>query len=58
MNLIVDHLTEHGIMSPAALYESPFTDVAATGPEGIFSERQLDQLVAVLDGVRATAIAA
>ena len=27
VNLIVDHLTEHGVMGAALLYESPFTDV-------------------------------
>jgi type I restriction enzyme R subunit len=26
VNLIVDHLTEHGVVSPERLYESPFTD--------------------------------
>jgi len=28
VNLMVEHLTEHGVMDPALLYESPFTDVA------------------------------
>jgi type I site-specific restriction endonuclease len=27
VNLIVDHLTEHGVMPAALLYESPFTDI-------------------------------
>ncbi len=29
VNLIVNHLTEHGVMDAARLYESPFTDLAA-----------------------------
>ncbi len=29
VNLIVDHLTEHGVMDAAMLYESPFTDLTA-----------------------------
>jgi type I restriction enzyme, R subunit len=58
INLIIDHLTEHGIVEPSRLYESPFTDLAARGPDGLFTSGQLDELVRVLEGVRATAIAA
>ena len=31
-NLIVNHLTEHGAMKAALLYESPFTDLTPRGP--------------------------
>lgn len=58
VNLIVDHLTEHGVMDAARLYESPFTDVTPRGPDGIFSSEQVDALVAVLEGIRASAVAA
>ena len=34
VNLIVDHLTEHGVMGAAPLYESPFTDITPRGPDG------------------------
>ena len=33
INLIVGELTTNGIVEPARLYESPYTDLAATGPE-------------------------
>ncbi|MDH4079136.1 MAG: DEAD/DEAH box helicase family protein [Nitrospira sp.] len=55
VNLIVDHLTEHGVMEPARLYESPFTDIAPYGPDGLFPAGDIDELFQVLDGVRATA---
>ncbi len=55
VNLIVDHLTEHGIMEAARLYESPFTDIAPYGPDGLFPAGDIDKLLQVLDGVRATA---
>ena len=58
VNLIVDHLTEHGVMGVDLLYETPFTYITPTGPDGIFSADQLIELLAVLDQVRASALAA
>ncbi len=57
VNLIVNHLTEHGVMEAARLYESPFTDLTPHGPEGLFSRSTVDELIAVLDEVRRTAAA-
>jgi type I restriction enzyme R subunit len=57
VNVIVDHLTEHGVMDPARLYESPFTDINPRGPEGVFTEPQVDELVSVLSEIRRTAAA-
>jgi type I restriction enzyme R subunit len=58
INLVVDHLTEHGVVSPQRLYESPFTDVTPQGPDALFSDEQLDDLMRALDAVRSTALAA
>src|SRR5438105_12058652 len=58
VNLIVNHLTEHGVMEAARLYESPFTDLTPRGPDGLFTPTQLDELLAVLNSVRETAVAA
>jgi type I restriction enzyme R subunit len=57
VNLIVNHLTEHGVMEASALYESPFTDLTPRGPEGLFSSAQVNELIGVLDRVRTAAIA-
>jgi type I restriction enzyme R subunit len=58
VNLVIDHLTQHGVMDPGLLYESPFTDLAQQGPEGIFNPQDIDGLVAVLESVRRSALAA
>jgi type I restriction enzyme R subunit len=58
VNLIVNHLTEHGVMNPKLLYESPFTDFTPKGPESLFSSIQVDQLVAALTAVKNNATAA
>lgn len=58
VNLVVDHLTEHGIMDAALLYESPFTDINPKGPEGVFTSEQVGELVAILQKVRETALVA
>jgi len=55
---VVDHLTAHGVMEPARLYESPFTDVTPRGPDGLFEAVEMDQLFQALEAVRTTAVAA
>ncbi len=54
----LNHLTEHGVMNASSLYESPFTDITPTGPDGLFPPSELDELLAILDHVRAAAVAA
>ncbi|MGA8416299.1 MAG: type I restriction-modification enzyme R subunit C-terminal domain-containing protein [Candidatus Dormiibacterota bacterium] len=55
VDMIVNHLTQRGVMGAALLYEAPFTDLAPHGPEDLFSEQEIDQLVGILDSVRAAA---
>lgn len=57
INLIVDHLTAHGVMEPARLYESPFTDITPKGPDGLFEATELDALFRAIEAVRSTAVA-
>ncbi len=57
-NMVVDHLTEHGVLDEGVLFESPFTDITPHGPDGIFTKQQVADLVAILREVRAAAMAA
>lgn len=58
INLIVDELTANGVMEAARLYESPYRDYAATGPESMFTEGDVDNIVDILNTVRANALPA
>ncbi len=52
LNMIVDYLTEHGVMESSALYESPFTDIHSGGPDGLFDSGTVDAIVEFLTLVR------
>ena len=54
---VVNHLTEHGGMDAARLYESPFTDFHPQAAAGIFNAQQVDTLISILDDVRSRASA-
>lgn len=58
VNMIVNYLTEHGVMETAQLYEPPFTDKAPSGPEVLFNDAQIIQLQSILDSVKMNALAA
>ncbi len=55
INLIVDELTRNGVMDVARLYESPFNDLAATGPESMFAGTDVDNIVEILNTFRVNA---
>ena len=57
INLVVQELTQTGVMEPGRLFESPFTDVNAQGPLGVFPQARFTQLVGVLAQIRERAVA-
>lgn len=57
LKLIVEQLVVDGAMSEERLYESPFTDIAATGPTAIFDLTTVNEIRAALSQIRARAVA-
>lgn len=57
VGMVIEHLTDQGVMDLGLLYEAPFTDVAPTGPDQLFSERQVTQLFAKIEAMNASAVA-
>ena len=55
VDLVIEHLTEKGIMDPRLLYESPFKDIAPSGPEQVFSIERTDELFDVIDRINMSA---
>jgi type I restriction enzyme, R subunit len=51
LNLVIDHLTARGVMDPALLYETPFTDFDSNGVEGVFAASDVARLVEILQEV-------
>ncbi|MFY1621342.1 type I restriction-modification enzyme R subunit C-terminal domain-containing protein, partial [Micromonospora sp. WMMD736] len=56
INLIVTELTANGVVEPARLYESPYIDHAPTGPDDVFGEADVDNIVSILNAVRDNAV--
>jgi type I restriction enzyme R subunit len=55
VNLLVEQLTARGAVDPALLFQAPFTDLAPTGPQALFSGAQVTELVEALRRIRRTA---
>ena len=43
-------------MDPTRLYDPPFSDLAPTGPEGLFSEAEVDNICQLLAETRTRAL--
>lgn len=55
LHLIIQDLTDNGLMQAERLYESPFTDAAPLGPETLFPSADVDNIIAILKRVHANA---
>lgn len=52
--MMIDQLTSRGVMEASALYEPPFSNLNAGGPEAMFAgkENVVDGIFAALDATR------
>lgn len=55
VELIVDHLTQRGIMDAGALYEEPFTGLHYEGLDGVFPSAVADEIVTIIELINANA---
>jgi type I restriction enzyme R subunit len=56
LQLLIDFLSRNGTVEVSHLYEPPFSSHAPGGPEDLFPDTDVDEVVTVLKSVRATAI--
>lgn len=57
INMVIEHLTDQGVIDPGLLYEPPFTDVAPTGPDLLFGEERVTRLFSTIEAINASAVA-
>ncbi|MCZ8133529.1 MAG: DEAD/DEAH box helicase family protein [Rhodobacteraceae bacterium] len=57
LDLLINHLTEKGVVDPARFYESPYTDLNDQGISGVFSDADVQQIISVVNGIRMKAVA-
>jgi len=57
IELVVQELTQNGVVPPERLFEPPFTDVNALGPTAVFQPAQVTRMVGVLREISARAVA-
>ena len=57
VGMVIDHLTENGVVDAGRLYESPYTDLNPLGIDGLFADDLAGALLSALDEVRRRAAA-
>jgi type I restriction enzyme R subunit len=57
INMVIEHLTDQGMMDPGLLYEPPFTGLAPTGPEHLFDESKVTKLFTKIKAINDSAVA-
>lgn len=52
VEMIIDHLTQKGVMDAGLLYEQPFTGIHYEGLDGVFPSAAADEIVNILQRIR------
>lgn len=45
VSTVIEHVTRNGLIYPRLLYDSPFSDLAPDGPDGLFPEGTVDRFM-------------
>lgn len=57
IDMVIDRLTQRGVMDPGLLYEPPFTGLHYEGVDGLFNERDAGQIIATIAQINERAAA-
>lgn len=57
INLVIDYLSQNGVIEPSKLYEAPYTDFNTSGLDGVFQDADADRIVGILKTIRTNAAA-
>ena len=57
INLVVQELTQNGVMEPDRLFQSPFKDLSAEGPLGLFPSAKVTRIIEVINSFKERAVA-
>ncbi|MDO6732907.1 DEAD/DEAH box helicase family protein [Marinovum sp. 2_MG-2023] len=58
IDMIIDHLTDSGIVEPRTFYESPFSDIDNLGIAGVFKKDHAAEIIRIVKSVNDAAVAA
>ncbi|PLS19785.1 DEAD/DEAH box helicase family protein [Neptunicoccus cionae] len=58
INMIIDHLTDNGIVEPKTFYDSPFSDFDDLGIEGVFDKQNAAEIIQIVKTINSSAVAA
>ena len=57
MQMMIEHLTEQGVVPPSRLYDAPYTDLHSSGLGGVFADADVDRIVEIVTGFQRRAAA-
>jgi type I restriction enzyme R subunit len=57
INLIIDYLSQNGVIEPSKLYEPPYTDFNTNGLDGVFQDKDANQIVGIIKTIKTNAAA-
>jgi type I restriction enzyme R subunit len=56
VGMVIEHLTQNGVIDPGLLYDSPFSDVMPDGPDSIFEDEDVHRFLARIRNLNQSAV--